>query len=428
MKVLKRSEHPISRRQIDSGALRVLSRLYRAGHTAYLVGGSVRDLFLDRTPKDFDIVTSARPAQVRKLFRNCRLIGRRFRLAHVHFSEDEIVEVATFRQQPDPALADDLLLVSDNSFGSPEEDAYRRDFTINALFYSVADHSVIDYVGGVDDIRRRVIRTINDPRIRFQEDPVRMIRAIKFSSKLDFDIDTDTWEALCDSAGAIVKSPLPRVQEEVGRLVDEGASSAAFTLLFQSGLLKHIEPSLYAYLTQTKKMNKWDPDRSLLFKMLASADRLYASDKKPSRNIFFAIRLLPFLLEREFFDSNCADTIVRKETGRILSSVSNSRRDAERVSQILLALHRFYLASKSKKRSAPRTFLAKSYFDDALLLYEIFVDAIGEDKDALFWWQEAREKIVASRPPASSSLNGSAAEQEIQRLKRRHHFRRRKPT
>ena len=172
MIVLKRSEHPISRRHIESGALRVLSRLYRAGHTAYLVGGSVRDLFLDRTPKDFDIVTSARPTQVRKLFRNCRLIGRRFRLAHVHFSGSEIVEVATFRCQPE-ANDGDPFLVTDNKFGFPEEDAYRRDFTINGLFYNIADYSVIDYVGGVRDIEKRMIRTINDPWTRFQEDPVR---------------------------------------------------------------------------------------------------------------------------------------------------------------------------------------------------------------------------------------------------------------
>ena len=127
------------------------------------MGGSVRDLFLKRTPKDFDIVTSARPTQVRKLFRNCRLIGRRFRLAHVHFSGGEIVEVATFRCQPESDDDDDLLLRSDNRFGSPKEDAFRRDFTINGLFYDIADYSVIDYVDGVRDIEKRVIRTINDP-------------------------------------------------------------------------------------------------------------------------------------------------------------------------------------------------------------------------------------------------------------------------
>jgi poly(A) polymerase len=416
--VLKRSEHPISRRQIDSGALRVLSRLYRAGHTAYLVGGSVRDLFLDRTPKDFDVVTSARPTQVRKLFRNCRLIGRRFRLAHVHFSGSEIVEVATFRCQPEAATDDDLLLVSDNRFGSPEEDAYRRDFTINGLFYNIADYSVIDYVGGVRDIEKRVVRTINDPWTRFQEDPVRMIRAIKFASKLDFEIEKKTWKALCDSAPAICKSPVPRVQEEIARLLEEGASSPAISLLYDSGLLKQIEPNLHKYLSHPEGYSSWDPEGNLLFDLLTVADRFAADGRKVSRPISFSLWLLPFVLGKGFLETAAPDSMVRKEAERVLPAIGISRRDMERVGQILLAIRRFRGAMKKGKRSAPRAFLAKSYLDEALLLYEIFLEAMGEDLEHLEWWHEQRKDFAKTKPvvqPAAPRGEGRSASTQRQR-------------
>src|SRR5512135_664782 len=198
--VIPRSEHPISRRNIDPDALRVLYRLKEAGFTAYLVGGSVRDLLLGRRPKDFDLGTSAHPYQVKRLFRNCFIIGRRFRLAHVKFGQ-KVIEVATFRRQVPageaeeaaPAAAPleqdapgappgrDLLIHRDNTFGTPEEDAFRRDFTINALAYDIATFSIIDYVGGLEDLRAKVVRSIGDPDERYREDPVRMLRAIAFA-------------------------------------------------------------------------------------------------------------------------------------------------------------------------------------------------------------------------------------------------------
>ncbi len=406
---------------MDSGALRVLSRLYRAGHTAYLVGGSVRDLFLERAPKDFDVVTSARPTQVRRLFRNCRLIGRRFRLAHVHFSGSEIVEVATFRCQPEATTEDDLLLVSDNRFGSPEEDAYRRDFTINGLFYNIADYSVIDYVGGVRDIERRVVRTINDPWTRFQEDPVRMIRAIKFASKLDFQIEKKTWKALCESAPAICKSPVPRVQEEIARLLEEGASSRAISLLYESGLMAQIEPHLHAYLSDNSAYSSWDTDGQLLFEMLSVADSFAEDGRKVSRSIFFALWLLPFVLAKDFLETGTPDSLVRKEAEKVLPAVGISRRDMERVGQILLAMRRFRQALKKGKRSAPRAFLAKSYLDEALLLYEIFLEATEQDMEHLDWWYEQRDEFAKVKQP-SREVAKVSPDQKSQRARR---FRRR---
>lgn len=427
MRVLNRSEHPVSRRYIASGALRVLNRLYRAGHTAYLVGGSVRDLFLKRTPKDFDIVTSARPTQVRKLFRNCRLIGRRFRLAHVHFSGGEIVEVATFRCTPE-LDQDDLLLRSDNRFGSPEEDAYRRDFTINGLFYDISDYSVIDYVDGVRDIEKRVVRTINDPWTRFKEDPVRMIRAIKFASKLNFKIETKTWKAMKEVKADIHKSPLPRVQEELSRLLEEGASCRALTLLDQSGLLEELEPVLHKYLHGSEKRSEYDSQGNLLFDLLAKVDERADESEKPARPLLYCLLLLPHLLAEDFFDAASPDLLIRSLADTALSAFGASRKDMERVSQLLLAVRRFHQGGRKSRRTAPKALLAKSYFDEALTVFEIFLEATGGDLEQLDWWREQRDVHSNSRraaPVAAATAKSTVPSGESKKNRRRR-FRKRR--
>jgi poly(A) polymerase len=189
-RILQRSEHPISRKAIDKNAVKVLYRLHNAGYKAYLVGGSVRDLMMGRTPKDFDVGTNARPNEVRRLFGNSRIIGRRFRLVHVFYHDGSVIEVSTFRRDPDPeeqrGEPGELLITSDNTYGTPRQDAFRRDFTINALFYSIADFTVRDHVGGIEDLERKLIRAIGDPDVRFQEDPVRMLRACEFAGRLGF--------------------------------------------------------------------------------------------------------------------------------------------------------------------------------------------------------------------------------------------------
>src|SRR5436305_3126559 len=222
-RIVPRQEHSISRRDIDPDALKVLYRLRQAEHTAYLVGGSVRDLLLGRRPKDFDIGTSAHPYQVKKLFRNCWIIGRRFRLAHVKFGQ-KVIEVATFRRQvaageevvqdgvpaPDPTTPEgEHLIHRDNTFGTPEEDAFRRDFTINALAYDISNFSIIDYVGGLDDLRARVVRSIGDPEVRIHEDPVRMLRAVALAARLEFTIDPPLAAAIRTHRGEIARSSAP---------------------------------------------------------------------------------------------------------------------------------------------------------------------------------------------------------------------------
>ena len=260
--IYKRAEHCISRKNIDPDALKVLYRLSSLGFTAYLVGGGVRDLLMGRKPKDFDVGTSARPNEVKRAFRNCFLIGRRFRLAHVRFGE-KVIETATFRQNSQ-TVGEIIEHASegpleDNTFGTPETDAYRRDFTVNGLFYDIKDFSVIDWVGGMRDIEKKIIRAIGDPDIRFQEDPVRMMRAVKFSSRLGFKIEKKTLDAMKKRHACILAASQPRVCEEVFRLFPYGESAKAFRLMWETGMLGDLLPDLARYISRSggEKSPEW---------------------------------------------------------------------------------------------------------------------------------------------------------------------------
>lgn len=267
-KVYTSQDHHIRNDLIDKHALDVLERLHGAGHTAYLVGGGVRDLLMRKKPKDFDISTSAKPEEVKALFRNCILIGRRFRLAHIRFGR-QIIEVATFRAG-DPT--DDELIVRDNIWGTPEEDVMRRDFTINGLFYDPQEHKIIDYVGGFDDLQKHTLRSIGEPAVRFKQDPVRMIRLLKFRARFGFHVDPDVQEALDTSLKEITKSSTARVLEEMFRMLESGAAEPFFRLMNESGLLKILFPKLssyfettdiYAYLKAADEMNNKGTYRTL---------------------------------------------------------------------------------------------------------------------------------------------------------------------
>ena len=260
-RIVPRAEHTLSRRDVDPDALKVLYRLRQADYVAYLVGGSVRDLLLGRMPKDFDIGTSAHPQQVKKLFRNCWIIGRRFRLAHVRFGPKKVIEVATFRRQvrageeivqdgvpaPDPTTPEgEHLIHHDNTFGTPEEDAFRRDFTINALFYDIATFSVIDYVNGLEDLRAGIVRSIGDPEVRFREDPVRMMRAVAFAARLDFKLDPPVADAIRNLRHELTKSAPPRILEEYYKILRSGQAEKTFRALADAGLLEPIAPELHS--------------------------------------------------------------------------------------------------------------------------------------------------------------------------------------
>src|SRR5512137_417563 len=240
-------EIPVDR--LDQDALRVVYRLRHMGHKAYFVGGCVRDLLLDHKPKDFDLATDAHPGEVRAIFRNCRLIGRRFRLAHVYFRDGKILEVATFRANPIDVAEDvpgdaDLLITRDNVFGTAEEDARRRDFTVNGLFYDPFLGEVIDYVGGRSDLEAHRIATIGDPEIRMREDPVRALRAVRFAARHGFAIEPEVFEAMRRHAGELARCAPPRVLEETFKILRCSGSSRAFELLRSAGALAVVLPSL----------------------------------------------------------------------------------------------------------------------------------------------------------------------------------------
>lgn len=257
MTVIPREQHTISRKDISENALKVLYRLNKAGYEAYLVGGGVRDLLLGKKPKDFDVTTNATPDQVRKLFRNCRLVGRRFRLAHVMFGP-EIIEVATFRGHHEDQPADRTtsqrgqngMLLRDNIFGSIEDDAQRRDFTINSLYYSVADFSVRDYVGGMQDLEEGVIRLIGNPETRYREDPVRMLRAVRFAAKLHMRISPETAEPIARLATLINDVPPARLFEESLKLLQAGNGFDTYQLLREYSLFQPLFPTITRFFTE----------------------------------------------------------------------------------------------------------------------------------------------------------------------------------
>ncbi len=255
--IVKRAHHTVSRKDIDPDALSVMRHLNRSGHKAYLVGGGVRDILLGQQPKDFDISTDAEPARIRKLFRNCFLIGRRFRLAHIRFGQNKVIETSTFRRTPvaisaEPdGTADGMVQWDDNEFGTPEEDARRRDFTINALFYDLNDFSIIDHVGGLSDLRKGLIRSIGDPNIRFREDPVRMIRAVRFAARLHFKIESNTRKAMLRHAGDIAHASPARLLDEVYKLFSFRSAEAAFFLLWDLKLMPALFPEVNDYIAAT---------------------------------------------------------------------------------------------------------------------------------------------------------------------------------
>jgi len=290
--IIPRPEHNVSRAQISKNALKVLYRLKDAGYAAFIVGGGVRDLLLGREPKDFDVATDAHPDEVRRLFRNCRLIGRRFRLAHVHFGRD-IIEVATFRAAPedergtDHATTDEGRILRDNVYGDIDEDVWRRDFTANALYYNIADFSIWDYVGGVEDVRHGTMRLIGDPEARYREDPVRMLRAVRFAAKLGFRIEPATEKPLFELGELLAVMPSARLFDECQKLFLSGHAVQSYELLRHYGLFRHLFPSADAAMDTLEGENF----RALVLRALESTDRRVAENKPVTPTFLFAVFL-----------------------------------------------------------------------------------------------------------------------------------------
>jgi len=294
--IIPRDAHCISRKNISKNALTVLYRLHEAGFRACLVGGGVRDLLLGREPKDFDVATDATPTQVRRLFRNCRLIGRRFRLAHVLFGK-EIVEVATFRASgddlPGRATDDSGRLLRDNVYGTLEDDVLRRDFTVNALYYDIANFSVLDYVGGMQDLRDGVLRLLGDPETRYREDPVRMLRAARLAAKLGFRLHPDTEQPIAKLAELLEGIPPARLFDECVKLFHTGHGVASLHELRRLDLLRWLLPPVDAALSYTR-----DEGAALRFieTALANTDSRVAQDLPLSTAFLFAALLWPVVV------------------------------------------------------------------------------------------------------------------------------------
>jgi poly(A) polymerase len=310
------NEHKLALEEVDPDALYVMEKLRAAGYTAYLVGGSVRDLLLKQRPKDYDISTSARPEEVKKIFRNCILIGRRFRLAHIRFGK-KVLEVSTFRTGD---TGTDELIVRDNEWGSPEEDVHRRDFTINGLFYDPSSQTVIDYVGGYPDIQKKYLRTIGQPYLRFKQDPVRMIRLLKFQARFDFQVDPDVRLALLDCRGEIIKSSQARIFEELLRMLESGAAEPFVSLMTEHGILELLLPALGEFL-ETK-------EGDAIFDYLAEIDDIFLSEpeEKIDRALLLACLVYPLLqkhIETQFLDRDRIPHLgeIFHEANRVIDSV-----------------------------------------------------------------------------------------------------------
>ena len=427
--VVPRTEHSISRKQIDADALKVLYRLHQNDYVAYLVGGSVRDLLLGRRPKDFDIGTSAHPYQVKRLFKNCWIIGRRFRLAHVRFGP-KTIEVATFRRQVSAQelaaveeqeaipLGDgsdgdeprDRLVHRDNTFGTPEEDAFRRDFTINALFYDIGTFSIIDYTGGLSDLREGLVRCIGDPTERFQEDPVRMLRAVAMAARLDFRIDAPIDEAIAAHRADIARSAPARLIEELYKLLRSGAAEQAFRMLADRRLLEPIAPELQ------------EGAKDRLWTSLAALDAYRKRFEEIPDSLTNAILLGSLLIPlghtlRSLSPPPVQDGEFRKEPRLSLGMLPLARRDIERLRQILGLQRR--LVDMGLSPRARRALMHRGPFREAITWLEIH----GQSPEVVEHWRGFVEAATTYEGDAEA-----AAEAPPRRRRRRRRRRSFRPT
>lgn len=379
-------EPEIPRHRLDQDAIKVISRLRKFDYEAYLVGGCVRDLMLGVKPKDFDVATSALPEETRGVFSNCRLIGRRFRLAHIYFKGGKVVETATFRANPHEGeeTPEDLYIEHDNVYGTAEQDANRRDFTINGLFYDAASGRVIDYVGGREDLERRVIRTIGDPDVRMREDPVRILRAVRFAAKLGFEIDPATFEAMRAHAPEIMRSPPPRVLEEVLRLLRCGAARGAFVLLREIGALGVLLPPIAEYLDRAEAEGQAE-----FWALLDAMDEwVHESGAPPDDSVLLSVALSTLFPK----DESARSPVVDELMDGLVRDARLPRRKAERI-RLILGAQRIF-AGQRKRRFSARRFARGNYVQDALVVFDIRTRATGEGVEHFHRWKKRIEEAA----------------------------------
>ncbi len=472
--IIPRSEHSISRKWISPNAVRVLYRLREKGYRAYLVGGGVRDLLLGREPKDFDIATDAKPNEIKKVFRNCRLIGRRFRLAHIHFP-DEIIEVATFRSNapeepetaetpaeaqaaPEPESAPDAvpaasaqesaepapmgpahevqhraarprpprmlktedgMILRDNVFGTPEQDALRRDFTVNALFYNVADFSVIDYVGGAEDLKKGLIRTIGDPVVRFTEDPVRMVRAVRFAAMLGFEIERETERALIELRDRVALASPARMYEEVLKLFLLGEGEKTYQLLRKTGLFGVIFPRLNEWID----MENGGFPHTWIGKALEWVDTYVQSGRTVQPQIVFGLMFGQYIAEKTGETVKSGAPELEAVTKAVTETLSEQAQRVMIPKKVGLPMRDMYWNQhRFEKRTGkhPRYFLRRPGFADAWEYLRFTSEVTGERMDLRAWWKE-----FMKTNPVSPGEEKELQKKREQRARPRRHRRRR---
>jgi len=387
-RIIPRSDHPISRKKIDREALKVLYRLRDEGYVAYLVGGGVRDLYLGKTPKDFDISTNAKPGQLRKIFKNSRLIGRRFRLVQVFFHGGKIIEVSTFRCKSEYDLngensnAKEKILAANNTFGTPPDDAFRRDLTINGLFYEIENSSIIDYTDGVKDLQQGIIRFIGEPDIRIQRDPARMMRVIRHAARNNFVIESKTWQAIIDHREKLNLCPVSRIRDELMKDLHSTACRDWTALAIDSGIFYELFPFYKGILTPADS----NQNRELLLAIQAVVSRLHTREMKLPDQLIFSLLLAPWAIsEMDILNRNSKGPEfhrllmkVRTRLDEILGPMSIKRANKESISLQLVTLPQFM--RYAKENSWPKWLKRKSYYRECDLFFRIYSEATANRK------------------------------------------------
>ncbi|HJL42339.1 MAG TPA: polynucleotide adenylyltransferase PcnB [Myxococcales bacterium LLY-WYZ-16_1] len=408
---------------IDPHAVSSIRRLRRHGYKAYIVGGCVRDLLLGAEPKDFDVATDARPEEVKALFRNSRIIGRRFRLVHLFFRGGHIVEVATFRAQIQNGddEEDDLLIRRDNVFGTEEEDARRRDFTINGLFYDVTRGRIIDHVGGFDDLDKRYLRMIGDPDIRLREDPVRILRAVRFTAKNELTVDPPLREAILRHREELVRCAPARLLEEFLKLLRSGIAARTVPLMHHWGVLEVLMPELAAYMDGTLFPDgpfaiPAEESRRRMQAHLEALDKLWERGPVGDAVLLASLWMAPAVTLQEAAEAEGLDRnqVLNEFLSAMGQRIAVTRKLHEQLRQIFGAQRHLGVAGRSRRRRKPQSLVTRGFFTDAVQLYEIRLRALDLPLDPVETWrQRARQQGVDAGPPIpASELSNKAGARE----------------
>jgi poly(A) polymerase len=423
VKIYSRAEHNISRAQISESALKVLYRLQKEGFDAYLVGGCVRDLLLGREPKDFDVVTNADPEQVRKVFRNCRLIGRRFRLAHVHFGR-EIIEVATFRgageeQNDKQVLNKEGRLLRDNVYGTIEEDVWRRDFTVNALYYNIKDFSVVDYVGGMADHKTGTLKLIGDPVTRFREDPVRMLRAVRFAVKLGFKLDRDCEKSIHSEAHLLAGIPSARLYDEALKLFLSGYALQTFEVLRHYGLFQVLFPATENSLAVEEN----GFPRLLLIKALENSDNRIAEGKTVTAYFLLAAFLwepVQMLAKEKMAQGEVEYIAYQDAASEIIAGQIRSTALPRHISMAMREVWSMQPKFNARIGSKPSRLIGHPRFRAGYDFLVLRAETGGADPELAEWWTRYQnasenEQRKMTQPPRRAQNNKSGRKRSYHR-------------